>query len=116
MLLALPLVAGAAHADSLPGLLGQYRAAPGCQGPAYQAAVNAVDRALLAYHVAPLTAPLSVQRGRRAAAGLYGLAAVEAAKGCTALAFETYRFLLRRFDGPAFADWQRRAVHDLHAL
>lgn len=113
--LALALGLGTAQAQPYGVLLGQYRAAPGCQGSAYAAVQRSVSRAYTAYHVAPLT-PASVALGRVAAARIYGLAAVAAAKGCKSLANEIYWFLLRRFDGPAFAPWQTRAVHDIAAL
>ena len=114
MFLGLWLVAGGAHAGAFSAALGRYRAAAACQGPAYQTVAAMVGQAVEAYRRAPVA--WSVPAGRRAAARLYGLAAVEAAKGCKPIAYETYRFLLRRFDGPDFASWQRRAVRDVAVL
>ncbi len=106
---------GTAQAQPYSTLLGQYRTAPGCQGHAYEAVNRSITRAYTAYQRAPLT-PASVALGRVAATRVYGLAAVAAAKGCKPLANEIYWFLLRRFDGPAFAPWKTRAVRDIAAL
>jgi hypothetical protein len=105
-----------ARAQNYTDLLVRYRAEPGCQGPAYALAAEAAGRSYTEYHVTPATAPDSVRKGRIAAAETDALAETQAAKGCKALALENFRFVIRIFDGPVFADLQRRAVIGLRGL
>jgi hypothetical protein len=119
LLLTAPLIAAAAPLQPSPYAvrLGDYRWDPRCTGPSFEAVLAAIDVGLTAYHMQdPANVRVSVAEGRLTAAQLDGLAAVAAAKGCKVQALESWRFVIRFFDGPAFTDLQQRAVAGLRSL
>ncbi len=113
--LAAVMVAAAAHAQTaaprFASLLTAYRDDRLCAGDSFGEAMSVVTASLDAYHVADVTSgPTSVHLGRLAAAQGDALATIAAAKGCKVEALELWRFVIRYFDGPAFAVFQRQAV------
>jgi hypothetical protein len=95
----------------------RYRSDPHCIGAGYEDVRSAIDTSLNDYHVRdPARAQESVAAGVVAAAQLDQLASAAAAKRCTAQALENWRQVIRTFDGPAFASFQRRAVAGIRAV
>ncbi len=105
------------HTGPFPGALAAYRADRLCGGDSFEAVLAVIDGSLTAYHVADPAQPgISIAKGMLAAAQLDDLGATAYAKGCRVEATETWRSVVRRFDGPAFTAYRQRALAGLRAL